>query len=256
MAIGSIGGSSRNSFGSSSSKASQLFGNGNGGGGASLFQTAANASSGLTVDTKQLITKGLQDQIDRLQGYRTNLSVAEKQKLADYQKKITDINQLASTRILTNIEKADRAEAYVESYKILGKEYVDYSDDAVVTKTAAALKDLIASKPKGAEAARLERLQVAFNGLTDQADKAEGDTPKYLASQILSLSRQINQLTAPRKISSLSVAERRQHDALVDKINEHVGYEYELNSTKKLKIEQLQATINAVNSGSTGALYI
>ena len=256
MAIGGIGGSSSNSYGSSSSKASQLFGDGTSGGGASMFQTAANASSGLTVDTKQLITKGLQDQIDRLQGYRTNLSVAEKQKLADYQQKISGINQLATTRILTTTEKSDRAEAYVESYKILGKEYADVSDDSYVTKRAQKLTDLLATKPKGAEAARLERLQGTYDTLTDQASEAEGDTPAYLGSQILSVARQIQELTMPRKIASLSVAERNQHDKLVDEINEHVGFEYELTSDKKLKIEKLQATINGINSGSTGALYI
>ncbi len=256
MAIGSIGGSSGSSYGSSSSKASQLFGDGNGATGSSLFRTAANASSGLSVDTKQLITKGLQDQIDRLQGYRTNLSVAEKQKLADYQAEITSINQLATTRLLTTEEKSDRAEAYVESYKILGKEYEDVSDDTYVTSRAAEITDLLATKPQGAEATRLERLQTAYNSLTDQADDAEGDTPTYLASQILSIARQIQELTVPRKIASLTVAERNQHDKLVNEINEHVGFEYELTSDKKLKIEQLQATINAVNSGSTGALYL
>lgn len=254
MAIGSIGGSS--SYGASSSKASQLFGDGNGGGASSIFSTAANASSGLSVDTRQLITKGLQDQIDRLQGYRTNLTVAEKQKLADYQQEITNINQMATTRILTSEEKNDRAEAYVESYKILGKEYEDVSDDTYVTTRAQEITDLLATKPKGAEATRLERLQTVYTSLTDQADEVEGDIPTYLGSQILSVARQIQQLTAPRKLASLSIAERNQHDKLVNEINEHVGFEYELTSDKKLKIEKLQATINAVNSGSTGALYI
>lgn len=223
----------------------------------SLFAANLTASSAITIDAKQMAIKGIQDQIDRIQGYRTNLSVAEKQQLAKHQEKIVAINQLATTRILTPDELAERGQAYVDSYRILGKEYEDFTNDAFVNAKSDALADLIATKPRGAEAERLERLQGVLANLKRSATEREGDPPLSLVTQTLSVNKQIAQLTKPRPISSLSPDELRQHDKLVDEINEHVGFELELSSSKKIQIERLQKTIQAIQegSGSSGGVF-
>lgn len=225
----------------------------------SLFASNLTGNSGgVTVDARQIAIKGMQDQIDRLQGFRTDLSVAEKQELANYQKTIQDFNEIASTRLLNKYELADRAEAYIESYKILGKEYADFTNDATVTALSSQLEDLIATKPKGAEAVRLERLQNVLNTIEDQINSSDSGATDLLTSRGISVARQINQLTAARPISSLSQDEIRQHDELVEKINSYVGFELDLTSGTKLKIERLQNTIDIIQQGGTtsGSLFV
>ncbi|MBU1175660.1 MAG: hypothetical protein KKH72_09685 [Alphaproteobacteria bacterium] len=219
----------------------------------SLFSASLNASSAITIDATQIAVKGIQDQIDRIQGFRTNLTPAEKQQLTDYQETIVNINQTATTRILTDDEISERAEAYVESYRILGKEYVDFSNDDFVVEKSNALTELLATKPQGAEAKRLERLENVLTNLKASATDREGDPPATLIARITSVSRQIDQLTAARPLSTLSRAELREHDTLVDEINTHVGFDLELTSSKKLQIERLQKTIEVIQQG--GALY-
>lgn len=219
----------------------------------SLFSANLIASSAITIDSTQIAVKGIQDQIDRIQGFRTNLSSAEKEKLQKYQQTIVDINNTATTRILTKTEIADRAEAYVESYRILGKEYTDFSNDTFVKNKSADLADLIATKPRGAEAKRLERLEGVLQNLKDDAYSRESDPPATLVARITSINRQVSNLTTPRPISTLSKDELRQHDKLVDEINSHVGFELELSSAKKLQIERLQKTMQSIQQG--GGVY-
>lgn len=256
MAIGSINGGK--SFGYSiggkplgvqigQKSAADLLGGGNAN---NLFAANLQASSSITVSANDAVLKGLQDEIDRTFGYRTNLSVAEKQQLADLQTKITDIEKLAATRALTNDEISQRADLYVESYKILGKDYVDVSGDAFVQQQLAALDDLLATKPVGADARRLENLQTIEQTLSDDINSA-GDkgATETTTARLISVKKQIAALTAPRKMSQLTISERNAHDDIVNAINDHVGQEFQLTSDKKLKIERLQATIDAISSG-------
>lgn len=222
-----------------------------GGGGSVDNLIAVNNSpqSTITVDENQVVLKGLQDEIDRTLGYRTNLTTAEKQKLADLQGKISDIEDLSRTRTLTTVEVADRADLYIESYAILGKDYVDVSNDTVYQQKTEALDNLLATKPQGEDAKRLgvlKKLQADITlAVNDRGDRIV-DT---LYTRLRSVNRQISDLTAPRSISQLTPTERRQHDVLVDEINKHAGQDLQLTSEKKLKIERLQATINAISSG-------
>ncbi len=262
MAIGSVSSPTGYTIGGkplgvqlgSSTKATDLFGEGNADV-SNLFSASVAATSGLTVDTKDIVVKALQDQIDRLQGYRTNLTPAEKQDLTEYQDTITNINEIATGRLLTDDEIQERAEAYIEAYKILGKEYQDFSSDDFITEKSQELEDLLATKPTGAEATRLERLQTTYDNLMDSATNRDTDPPATLVAQISSIYKQISQLTAARPMASLTPDEIRQHDALVEEINDHAGFEVELNSTKKAQIERLQDTIDQIENGTTAGLF-
>ena len=220
-----------------------------------LFSANLTASTAITISPQDIAIKGIQDQIDRIQGYRTNLSPADKKKLADYQEKIVNFNQTASTRVLTAKELGERADAYIASYAILGKEYEDFSNDSFVKAKSEELSALLASKPVGAEAKRLERLQNVMANLRAKAFSRDDPSkiPATLFSQISSVNKQIAALTSPRPISSLSRAELRQHDELVGEINDYVGFELELTSSKKQQIERLQKTIQVIQQG--GGVY-
>ncbi len=225
-----------------------------GGSAASLFAATLNGSSGgITVTATDIAVKGMQDQIDRIQGYRTNLTVAEKQDLADYQSKIQHFNDLASVRVLTNDEVSDRADAYVEAYKILGKEYVDFTNDATVTNLSSQLEKLIATKPVGPEAVRLERLQNTLSSLDSQISNSDSGSTELITSRAISVAKQINKLTAARPMASLTADERSQHDDLVEQINNYVGFDLELTSKQKEQIERLQTNISLLQQGASSS---
>lgn len=232
-----------------SKSATSLFGDGTASA-ASVFSANLASSSASGVDSQQLILNGLQNQIDRIQGFRTNLTPAEKEQLTKYQTTITDINQTATTRLLTKIEIRDRADAYIQAYKILGKEYEDFSNDAFIQEKSTALTELLATKPKGAEAEHLERLENVLATLKDAATNRDTDPPATLIARITSVNRQVAQLTAARPISTLSKDELRQHDELVEAINIHAGFDVELTSRQKLQIEHLQKTMDLVQQGA------
>lgn len=227
-------------------------------GGALFGKNSANASNffaanvtgntGISVNPKQIAIKGIQDQIDRILGYRTDLTTAEKQKLADLQSKITSLEEQASTRSLTEDEIAERAELYFDSYRILGKDYKDVTNDEFVQLQTKALKALIRKKPVGADLVRFEFLNRVKDKLADQFAKTEKPS-QYQYSQVTSVSKMIARLQPLRAISELSRAELREHDEIAIAINDHVGLELELTSDKKLKIERLQATISAIQAG-------
>lgn len=227
--------------------ASELFGGANGID--SILSANIQGSSGITVDKNQIVLKAMQDEIDRTLGYRTNLSVAEKQKLADLQQDITDIEEITRTRRLTSEEVKRRADLYVQSYKILGKDYVDVENDDFLKAKTAELDELIATKPKGADARRLEQLRTLKERLEQRVYDRGDKVSESLLNQIRSVNRQISGLTTPRKLSTFTPAERRQHDELVDEINDHAGQELILPSEKKLKIERLQQTMEAIEAG-------
>lgn len=217
---------------------------------------AANirATSSITVDRNQMVLKGLQDEIDRTMGFRTNLSVAEKQRLSELQSEITDLERLSQERRLSKLEFEKRADLYLRSYKILGKDYVDVQSDAFLKEKSAAVDDLLAPKLKGPPAKRLADLTKLKARLEDRvADRGERIV-ETLLNQIRSVNRQISELTTPRAISELSPAERREHDRLVRDINAHAGQELLLDSRKKLKIERLQATIAAISAGGVDTM--
>lgn len=251
MAIGGVSNGSGYTIGGKSvgAKATDLFGDNSARASNIFFANAAAASGGASFDNTQLIVKGLQDQIDRLQGFRTNLTPAEKEQLTKYQQTISDINQLGQARALTKGEISDRAEAYVESYKILGKEYQDFSNDNFIQKKSKELTDLLASKPVGAEAKRLKVLQTMYDKLVDSAMDRDTEPPGSLMAQISNVGKLINKLTAPRSIASLTPEELRHHDDLVEEINDHAGFDVELTSTKKLQIERLQKTMETIQQG-------
>ncbi|MCB1517439.1 MAG: hypothetical protein KDJ19_07485 [Hyphomicrobiaceae bacterium] len=224
---------------------------------------AANVSAaqqgGVSVTATDMIVKGIQDEIDRINGYRTNLSVAEKQKLADLQTKIEGFNQTAQSRSLTQDEITERSDLYVDAYKILGKDYVDIASDEYLTQKTDELTELMATKPKGADAEQLTQLETLKDSIYQRIDDASADgrdVSDLYYNQLRSITARITKLTAPRDISELSQDELRQHDEIADAINDHAGQEIQLKSDKRLQISRLQKTMELVQQGVGGPVNI
>lgn len=227
--------------------AADIFG---GGGAESIFAANVTASAGgISVDSTQMIVKGIQDEIDRTLGYRTNLSVAEKQKLADLQTQIGKYNEVAQTRSLTSDEISERGELYVDAYRILGKDYVDVAADEFLTSKTEEMTELMTTVPKGAEAERLRILESMRQNMIDRIDQGTESTAEIYFNPLRNIMRQIQALTPPREITDLSPDELRQHDEIADAINDYAGQELQLRSDKRLKIARLQLTMQMVSDG-------
>lgn len=264
MAIGSIGSGSGSAYTIGGKPLGVQLGNKSGaelfgGGGSSaesLFAitSTATASAGVQVDANQMVLKGIQDEIDRTLGYRTDLSVTEKQKLADLQTEIGQYNETAQARSLTQAELGERGDLYIEAYAILGKDYVDVAADEFLTEKSDELSDLMARKPVGAEAKQLERLETMRDGIYSRIEDLGESGAEIYYRQIRSISARISELTAPRDITELSAEEIRQHDEIADEINDYAGQELQIKSDKRLKIARLQKTMELVQQGGVNTL--
>lgn len=217
--------------------------------------TSSSATlSGVQVNEQQLVIKGIQDEIDRTLGYRTDLSVVEKQELANLQFSIGPFNELAQARSLTADELEDRADLYVDAFAILGKDYVDVASDEYLTGKSDELTALMTTVPKGAFAEQLTVLQNMQTSIQDRVNEL-GDTGVELYyDQLRSIAARVSQLTPARDISDLSTEELSRHDELAAEINDYAGQELQINSDKRLKIERLQATMQLVLQGGVNTL--
>jgi len=227
---------------SSAQAATALFGSAGdpfgGANAASILDGSASQSSRKTIS---LIVDGMQRQIDKLNGFKTDLTPAQKKKLAQNQAEIAKIEKKATVIKGLSVEDSTRrAELFKESYSILGKEYVDSSSNATLNRLTSQVDKLLEPKLRGAPLARLENLKkLAASAYAAINDNPENETARRNYANI---KFQINSLTRPRKISQLSIPERNQYDELVGKVNEAAGTKFLLPSAERLRSERLQAS--------------
>lgn len=261
MAIGSVGSGSAYTIGGKplgvqlgGKSANEFFGAGDSAESLIAITSSATSAGGVQVAPNQMVLKGLQDEIDRTLGYRTDLSISEKQNLADLQAEIEQFNQFAQARSLTTNELKERGDLYVEAYAILGKDYVDVAADEFLTEKTEELGELMARKPVGDEAKRLARLETMVEGITNRVEELGETGADIYYAQLRSLSRSIQLLTAPRDITELSRDEIRRHDEIADEINAYAGEELQIDSDKRFKIARLQDSMRAIQAGGVDTL--
>ena len=217
---------------------------GSGGDAQSIF---SNGDAALTKQSLKLSIKGLERERSKLLGFKTDLTPAQNKKLAELQKKIQDIESKAGdAKGLTIDELEERAELYKESYAILGKDYVDKESNTELQDLAEQVDELLAPKLRGAKKARLEQLRK----LEEPALDAVVDSPESTTARLRlrNIKRQIQELTAPRDVSRLSPAERAEYDDLVERVNEVAKSEFLPDSRKKIRIEQISASISQLQA--------
>lgn len=197
-----------------------------------------------TADSSQLIKKSLKREIDRLQGYKTNLTPAESKRLAKLQTDIQRIKENAGPDGLSLEQRDERAELYRQANDILGKPYVDVEADPELSALVKQVDTLLETQYRGPTKKRLENLR-ALEGKFYDAYFA-GNSSATLARQIANVKTQITRLAAPRPMDALSASERRDYDALVEKVNARAGYEYLMPSRKRARAESLQKTMNSM----------
>lgn len=201
-----------------------------------------NQSSG--ADSNQLLAQSMKREIDRLQGYKTNLTPAQTNKLARLQGDIERLEARAGPDGLSLDQRDDRAEMYREANEILGKPYVDVDADPELAGMIEQVDRLLEPRHQGAKKKRLENLRGLEEKLYDSY--FAGNTSNALARQLANVKNQIARLTQPRPMNELSPGERRDYDALVDKVNARAGSEYLMPSGKRARAEALQKQMQSL----------
>ncbi len=215
--------------------------------GAPTADALFSAGLSTSVQANDLIVKSLQRDLDRLNGYKVDLSPSEQDRLASLQEQIGRINERASPDgVLSDSDATERTELYQKAYAILGKDYVDVKKDSTLTELMQKVDDLLEPKLRGAQKARLDRLRTLEANFLNDYDPGTVSNAKM--QQIRNIQVQIRELTPPRKISTLSVTERADYNSLVEQINEKAGTDLLLNTRDRLKAEQIQATIDSFGS--------
>ncbi len=194
-----------------------------------------------SVNSNQLLQKSLKRKLDRVQGYRVDLTPAETRQLAKLQDQIVRLEQRAGPGGLSIDQYNDRAGLYREANKILGKDYVDVEADSVLKGLIDQVDALLEPKYRGAKKERLDNLRKLEIRLYESF--ARGNTSSALARQIANVKSQIASLVPPRRMSELSASERREYDALVEKVNARAGADYLLGARKREKAEAIQASM-------------
>lgn len=234
--------------------ATDIFAGGSSGESLFAITTSSTQVSGIQVNEQQLVTKGIQDEIDRTLGYRTDLSVAEKQELADIQADIAPYNEAAQSRSLTSDELEARADLYVDAYSILGKDYVDIASDEYLTAKSDELTALMTVVPEGENARQLAVLEQMQSDIQDRVNELGDSGVELYYDQLRNIATRISQLTPAREIGDLTPEELNQHDELAEAINEYAGQELQITSDKRLKIERLQTTMQLVLQGGVNTI--
>lgn len=180
-------------------------------------------------------------EINRIRGYKLQLTPAEENQLGKIQDKIRAIDKKAAAGTVRQDEIDDRSELYLEADVIIGKPSAEVESDDILETYRTAIDDLLAPRLDRLSANRLETLEKLKANIEEQI----GDNPKNRTAQLQlqNVSRQINDVNVPRRIQELSQSERIEYDRLVEQVNEYAGAKLVLNARDSIRVYNLEKTI-------------
>jgi len=239
-----------------------LFGSGSQLFGAADASAIFNGPSDATMrEAVRASLKGLDRELNRLLGFKSDFTPAQQKRLDVLKAEIAKIEAVGKEKGLDPNDAKRRAERYQEAYRIMGKDFVDVGTDPELEVLANAIDTLLEPKLQGAKKQRLERLRKLEENYLEALGRSP--TSETLRRQLRNAKVQIGKLIPPRQIKELSLAERREYDALVEQINAAAGTEYQLDSKKRIRADQIRASMAELEvqaselgvdqSGPTGA---
>ncbi len=205
-----------------------------------FFATAtsgANSSQAVALATIEASER----EINRIRGYKIQLSPADNAQLLKIQEEIQEIEAKASDGTVRPDELEDRLELFNEADRIIGKPIVDIEADQTLAELSAGLDLILRPNLSGPIQSQVDSLSRIKATLEERI--AENPKSRTLTEQFQSVDRILASLTPLRPVSDLSPAERRSYDAQVELINAYVGAKVELSSRESIKVAQLQSTI-------------
>ena len=218
------------------------------GGGSATTLFSATLSGGATdaQQAAQAVVDGAQQQINRIRGYKVQLTPAENKRLEDIQKDILKINEKAANGTVRPDELEDRSELFLEADTIIGKPSAGVENDDFLDEIREKIDEVLAPRLTPQQQDRLDTL----NTLLSSFEERISDDPTNLVAirQVQNVQKQIAQIDVPRQVSQLSVSEKLEYDALVEEANAHAGAKLLLNSRESVRVQALEETIGQMSS--------
>ncbi|MFQ5625267.1 MAG: hypothetical protein ACE5FM_01265 [Methyloligellaceae bacterium] len=221
-----------------SSTASALFGSAS----AKSIVSATQATSGTSdQQSARSIINAHNREINRIRGYKLDLTPSDKRKLVELKEKIQAIETKASKGTVREDELDDRLEMLDEADVIIGKPIVDVEADQQLANFNSLKLALLEPKLDNAIAKRV----AFFERFRDTIEQQINDNPDRFSLQLKfqSVVKQLDVLKPLRSTSQLSVAERKAYDDIVELINDHAGVKIELTSQESDKVDTLKRSI-------------
>lgn len=207
----------------------------------SIFAAGKSAPRTQEQETARVAIAAHKREINRIFGYKLQLTPAENQRLADIRSEIVEIGRKVSAGTVRADELDDRIELLKEADEIIGKPTVDVEADDQLAEYAQGVDSLLQPKLDPTTLRRVESLERVKAGFEEQLNR--NPTSPTLISQFQSIQRVIDDLTTPRPVSALSVSERKVYDDLAELINDHVGEKIQLSSAESLRVAELEKSI-------------
>ena len=204
---------------------------------------AAGQSAAGTSDQQsaQGIIKAHKREINRIRGFKLELSPTELQKLDKLQVKIQKIETKVAAGTVRADELDDRLEFLDEADRIIGKPIVDVEADEQLAEYNSLKIALLEPKLDNATAKRVAFMERFKASLGQQI--SENPERHSLQLDFQSVDRIIDQLKPLRSTSQLSKAEAKAYDDIVELINDHAGIKVELTAAESNRVEALESSI-------------
>lgn len=211
----------------------------------SIFSAGKNAPATQEQEIARVTIKAQKREINHLRGYKLELTLADNERLAKIQTKLTEIGRKAQNGTVREDELADRLELLAEADEIIGKPIANVDEDEEVSEKlselAGILDALLEPKLNSTLAKRVERLERVKDTLEGNLNNnPESDT---LRTQFQNITRLVDELKPDRAISELSTAERKTYDDLADLINDQAGAKVQLSSKEVIRVSELEGSI-------------
>lgn len=236
-----IGASASSIFGNVSS--SSIFGDASA---SSIIGAGQSSGAGSVQEVARSTVDAYKREINRIRGYKLQLTPSDNQKLAKLQVRIQEIEARAGAGTARPDELDERQELFKEADRIIGKSTIDVDADEELAELASGIETLLLpklAKPQAERVAALERLIGNLeNKLTQNPDN------RTVVLQLQSASRILAELQPRRAVSELSKAETRSYNDLVELVNERAGAKVELTAKEAIKVAELQRSISTLQS--------
>lgn len=228
------------------SKALDFFG----GGDATTFLgggTATDLFGKSSVNSEQQVAETIvtasRREINRIRGYKLQLTPAETAQLDAIQAEILKIQEKTQNGTVRPDELVDRTALYEEADLLIGKPVLDFDTDAddTYTEYVSALETLMLPTLDPAVQDRVDTLSRVKDNLEEKL--SESPESATLLSRFQSVSGIIDELQPLRLVEQLSAEERALYDTTVELINDYTGVELQLSSVDAMRVTQLERTI-------------
>lgn len=218
--------------------ASSLFGSSSA---ETIFSLGQSVGATSSQQSAKAIIIASKREINRIRGYKLDLTPTDNQKLTQLAKKISVIEAKSIAGTVREDELADRLEYIDEANRIIGKPIVGVEADEKLAEYNALKVALLEPKLDGATAKRVAFLERYKNTLAEQINNnPDRRTPQLQYQTAIKL---IDQLKPLRLTTELSIAERKAYDDIVELINDHTDVKIELTAKESGRVIALERSI-------------